>query len=530
MLNSNPRAELARRNLIDFVLYTKEDYQVNWHHEVLCSYLDKFIRGDVKKLMVFMPPQHGKSELVSRRLPAMYLGKHPKTKIVLASYSDDLVSSFNRDCQRIIDEPRYQDVFPDTFLSGSDKAVKDGKTWLRNLSIFETVGQGGFLKTVGVGGSLTGTPADVGIIDDPVKDSIEASSDTYKKRNWEWYNDVFLTRLHNRSKILLTMTRWDTDDLAGMILKHDPDQWTMLRLPAVREAEENPDDKRKIGEPLWGEMHSLERLLKVQAQSKRTFAALYQQNPSPVQTGGEFYRSFRSAASELKSSHVGHAPYNKDLALHISFDFNVNPYMTCTIYQVNGKKVYQVKEICLPHPRNTTKAICRDFMQWAGNHSAGLYVYGDPQGLRQSTADETEIRVHEKDYSEFNAIAVSLAKYKPQMRTLRAYPGVKLRGDFINAVFEDNFDGIEILIDSTNTISIADFNYVKEDKDGTKLKKGSNMARDSNTGASYEKYGHTSDSFDYFMVSCFSDEFYKHQSGGYLPQIKIGKNISKNKW
>jgi hypothetical protein len=184
----NPRAELARRNLLDFVLYTKEEYRVNWHHERLCSYLDRFIRGEIKRLMVFMPPQHGKSELVSRRFPAFYLGKFPKTKIILASYSDDLVSTFNRDCQRIIDDESYKDIFPSTNLSGNSRG---GDRWLRNSSLFEIVDHGGFLKTVGVGGSLTGTPADVGIIDDPVKDSIEATSDTYKRRNWDWYNDVF---------------------------------------------------------------------------------------------------------------------------------------------------------------------------------------------------------------------------------------------------------------------------------------------------------------------------------------------------
>ena len=158
LLKSNPRAELARRNLLDFVVYNKPDYQVNWHHKLLCHYLDRFVRGEITRLMVFMPPQHGKSELVSRQLPAFILGRQPKTKIVLASYSADLASSFNRDCQRIMDGDAYRDVFPDTQLNSSNVVTIAKGNWLRNSDIFEVVGHGGFLKTTGVGGSLTGTP------------------------------------------------------------------------------------------------------------------------------------------------------------------------------------------------------------------------------------------------------------------------------------------------------------------------------------------------------------------------------------
>lgn len=146
LLKSNPRAELAKRHLLDFVLYNKEGYQANWHHVLLCKYLDDFVSGKIKRLMVFMPPQHGKSELVSRNLPAFILGKNPRTKIVLASYSSDLASSFNRDCQRIIDSETYKDVFPETKLNSSNIVTVAKGNWLRNSDIFETVGYGGFLR------------------------------------------------------------------------------------------------------------------------------------------------------------------------------------------------------------------------------------------------------------------------------------------------------------------------------------------------------------------------------------------------
>ena len=111
------KAENSRRQFINFVTFTKKDYKVNWHHKLLAEYLERFINGDIKKLMIFMPPQHGKSELTSRRLPAYLLGKNPALKIVGCSYSSDLAKSFNRDVQRIIDDKEYKLVFPNTKLN-----------------------------------------------------------------------------------------------------------------------------------------------------------------------------------------------------------------------------------------------------------------------------------------------------------------------------------------------------------------------------------------------------------------------------
>ena len=208
----------ARSIFQKFVTFTKADYVMNWHHTVLCSYLQKFINGDIKKLMVFMPPQHGKSELTSRRLPAYLLGINPKFKIIGCSYSADLSKAFNRDVQRIIDSDEYKLVFQDTRLNSSNVKASSKGSYLRNADLFEIVKHRGFYKSVGVGGSLTGTPADIGIIDDPIKDKAEAESPTFRRRVWDWYTNVFLTRMHNDSQQLITLTRWHKDDLAGRIL------------------------------------------------------------------------------------------------------------------------------------------------------------------------------------------------------------------------------------------------------------------------------------------------------------------------
>lgn len=264
-----------------FIPYVNPLYQSQWFHRVIADHCQMLMEGKIRNLMVFVPPQHGKSEIVSRNFPAWALGRNPDLKIVGTSYSANLAEQFSRSIQRIIDSPEYQAIFPDTYLNGSNVRT-DVRGYLRNVDIFETVGRKGFYKAVGVGGSLTGTPVDIAIIDDPVKSDKEAYSATYRERVWDWYVSVLLTRLHNDSKQLFIMTRWHDDDLAGRILKKEPEKWTVLSIPAIREtlSDGNSFDPRKVGDALWPHRHSLERLLDAQKRSPRFFSALYQQHPT----------------------------------------------------------------------------------------------------------------------------------------------------------------------------------------------------------------------------------------------------------
>ena len=515
LLNCNVKAELARRNYLDFVKYVKTDYDANWHHVLLCHYLDKFVRGEIKRLMVFMPPQHGKSELVSRNLPAYILGLNPKSKVVLASYSSDLSSTFNRDCQRIIDSEEYRDVFPNTKLNNTN-VVSVSKSWLRNSEKFEIVNYGGFLKTTGVGGSLTGTPADFAIIDDPVKDSVEAMSGTYQYRNWNWYNDVLYTRIHNNTGILITQTRWDVNDLSGLLLKKMEDgsgeRWTILCLPAIKLNNDNLEDPREIGEALWENRHDLNKLNMVRSQSIRTFQSLYQQDPKPTMAGGEFYKQFTitGQVKELK--------YNPDLPLHFTFDFNVNPYMTCCIWQVIGRKAKQIAEICTKSPSNTSKGICNEIKRLYQSHSSGCFIYGDPAGQHEDTRTE-------KGANDYTIIRKELEVFKPNMRVQSKAPSVVMRANFINTIFQNGYSGIEIEIDNKCENTLNDYLYLKEDSDGTKKKE---RGKDPSTGISFEKYGHTSDANDYFICTIFANEYAEYQRGGRIANPIIGKNISSN--
>ena len=176
----------SRKKLSNFITYTKDDYELQWFHKLICDKLDALLDGSLgkNKLMIFVPPQHGKSEISSRRFPAYALGRNPKLKVAICSYSQDLASGFNRNIQSIIDDKPFQQLFPETTLNNQNVSTDLKKGALRNSNIFEIVGYGGFLKSVGVGGSLTGTPVDFGIIDDPFKDRAEARSKTIRDNVW----------------------------------------------------------------------------------------------------------------------------------------------------------------------------------------------------------------------------------------------------------------------------------------------------------------------------------------------------------
>lgn len=281
----------ARTSLLHFTMYTNPDYRANWHHELLCSKLDQFVSGDIKRLIVSMPPRHGKSELISRRLPAYILGRNPDEKIIATSYGADLASTFNRDVQRIIDSPEYARLFPETKLFGKNIRTVANGSWMRNSDMFEIVNHKGYYRNAGVGGAITGKGFGYGFIDDPFKDAKEANSPTIRERVAEWYYSTFYTRQQKGASICIVMTRWHMDDLVGRLLdamsQIDGEQWELLELPAVMYDVENkhPDDPRDYNEALWESDYPRSFLSKVEVQNKYVFSALYQQSPIPMGEG-----------------------------------------------------------------------------------------------------------------------------------------------------------------------------------------------------------------------------------------------------
>lgn len=231
-------------------------------------------------------PTHN-SELTSRRLPAYLFGINPNIKVIGCSYNATLARDFNRDVQRIIDDPLYQDVFPETKLNSKNVATDSKGAFKRNSDEFQVVNHKGYYRGVGVMGPLTGYDMDVGIIDDPVKDAVDASSPVQRAAKWEWYTKVFSSRIENHTQQLVTQTRWHQDDLSGRILKriNKKGDWVIVNLPAIKRGATMKEDPRKIGEPLWPEKKSLEQLLEYEEMDERGFHALYQQDPKPFKGG-----------------------------------------------------------------------------------------------------------------------------------------------------------------------------------------------------------------------------------------------------
>lgn len=235
------KQELARRKLISFTRYTFPNYKVKPHNLLIADTLDLVVYGIITRLMVFLPPQYGKSELVSRRFPPFFLGRNPDKKIIQASYNRDLASSFTRQSREIVQSKEYQKLFgvdsyyhPPVKLSDSKKSASE---W--NLAHHR-----GGVFAAGVTGGMTGYSADLMVIDDPVKDDIEASSPTTRQRQSDWFWSVAYSRLSPDAPIILCMTRWHEDDLAGRLLKTQDkteEFYYVLRLPAMAETEEQTE-------------------------------------------------------------------------------------------------------------------------------------------------------------------------------------------------------------------------------------------------------------------------------------------------
>jgi len=260
------------------------DYRPSWHHQVIARAIHDMVHADSRRLIISVPPRHGKSELVSRRLPAWILGNLPDTSIIATSYSADLASRLNRDVQRIIDSEAYQKLFPDTRLNDSNSRTVAG-SYLRNSDVFEVVGHKGCYRSSGVGGGITGMGAHWLIIDDPIKNREEADSPTIRQNIWDWYTSTLYTRQQQDARILVVMTRWHAEDLAGKLItlaRDDTraDQWQVIELPAIAEHHRPAYDPRSEGEALWEDLFPIRKLEQMRASiGDYEWAALYQQRP-----------------------------------------------------------------------------------------------------------------------------------------------------------------------------------------------------------------------------------------------------------
>lgn len=275
---TTPEATEATTSLIPFAEHTHPRYQPAPHHHLIAEKLEAVERGEIDRLMIFMPPRMGKSELASIRFPAWCLGRHPERRIIGSSYAADLAYRFSRQARNIINDPRWP--FPNVRLSADSASVK---AW-------DIAGNTGGYIGAGVGGPITGAGAHLLIIDDPVKNAEEAGSQTYRDAVWEWYQSTAYTRLEDKGAVVLIQTRWHHDDLAGRLMlesERGGDQWVIVKLPAI-------DDD---GGALWPEKYDVEALERIKgAVGSRAWTALYQQEPTD-DAGAiirrEWWRSYR---------------------------------------------------------------------------------------------------------------------------------------------------------------------------------------------------------------------------------------------
>ena len=309
------RREMARRHLIYYVKQTMPGFLPGWWLQDLCRRLEKFMR-DVEesrspRLIVAVPPRHGKSNAASIKFPEWVLGHHPDWPMILASYAQDLPNRFSRSVRDMVNSAEYQAIFPDTKLRHDAKGVEE---WLTSKD--------GGLKAIGVGGGLTGFGGKILIADDLIKDAEAASSETILQNTWDWYQMVFRSRLAPGGGILLIGTRWHWNDPTGRAIELDAqltkmgvpeyerENWDIVSYPALAEndeylmrdgtimqgklAEDEPEVLRKLrnkGDALQPERYSVNELQKIRNTMTTTnWSALYQQQPTPEE-GDYFTRS-----------------------------------------------------------------------------------------------------------------------------------------------------------------------------------------------------------------------------------------------
>jgi hypothetical protein len=266
-----------------------------WDHlEVLCDALLRVAQGRLRRLMVNMPPRHGKSETTSHWFPAWYLGTYPDRRVILTSYEADFAASWGRKARGELEE-----WGPKVFGVTVNPRSKAANRW-------ELLGHHGGMVTAGVGGPITGRGANVLVIDDPVKNALEASSPLTQVRNWEWYQGVARTRLEPGGSIVLVMTRWNESDLAGMILqdareKGREGEWEVIKLQAISKKRttyllsSGREVVREAGEALCPERYDLKALKDIrQDVGDYYWDAEYQQEPQPP-LGGYFFRDWDPA-------------------------------------------------------------------------------------------------------------------------------------------------------------------------------------------------------------------------------------------
>ena len=260
--------EKAQEYFMSFAHYVYDNFIEGAHHRVIAEKLEKVARGEIKRLIINMPPRHSKSEFASYLMPAWFLGKNPRLKIIQATHNTELAVRFGRKVRDLIADPQYKDIFPTTNLKEDNKSA--GK-WQTDV--------GGEYFAAGVGAAVTGRGADLFVIDDPHSEQ-DAMSESAFDNAYEWYTSGPRQRLQPGGSIIIVMTRWGKKDLTGRLIAAQgsdmlADQWEVVEFPAIL-----PSDK-----PLWPEFWSKDALLGIKASLPvQKWSAQWQQEPTNTES------------------------------------------------------------------------------------------------------------------------------------------------------------------------------------------------------------------------------------------------------
>lgn len=340
----------------DYALTVYPFLELEWFHCAYYRVLEAFAEGRVRRLMISMPPQHGKSVGATTLLPAYLLGLDPDLRIAIASYSASLASKFNRRVQRILCSAEYGGLFPATTIKQGPKPAE----YIRTADEAEIVGREGSLLSVGREGSLTGNRVDCFLLDDLYKDAMEANSPLVRENCWEWYTSVVRTRMHNTSRELLVFTRWHEEDLIGMLLRREKvvelrawsdldrvpaDGWLALNFEALKTAPPSEIDPRQAGEALWPARHDAALLHAKRALDPLRFECMYQGRPS-VREGllyGDQFAEYDALPREIvrRANYTDTADTGDDYLCSVSYvvDADGVVYVTDLVYSREGMEV-----------------------------------------------------------------------------------------------------------------------------------------------------------------------------------------------
>jgi len=271
--------EKATGDFLSFCKYVWPEMIVGEHHRRIAKALDRVVSGECKRLMIAMPPRHGKSQMGSYLFPAYLMGRRPESKLIVGSHTAELAQRFGRMIRNLVEDERYRELFPSTSLSADSKAAGRWNT-----------SSGGEAFFIGKGGAMTGRGGDIIILDD-ILDEQDALSETAMESTWEWFTSGPRQRLQPKGAIVIINTRWKTDDLSGRLLRQQSqlkaDQWELLEFPAILPS----------GAPLWPEYWSVDELEKVKLSiGMSKWNAQWQQQPTS-DTGAilkrEWWRKWR---------------------------------------------------------------------------------------------------------------------------------------------------------------------------------------------------------------------------------------------